>query len=224
MPSTSAPTVPLLFERLSLSQSQQRSVDFLEIMRKRRSVRHFRPDTDTDPFDLELVRRCIDAAAQAPSGANKQPWTYVLVTSKAVKKQIREAAEEEERAFYSGRAPVSWLNDLQPFGTDANKPFLETAPALIAVFAQSRGATEDEKHYYVSESVGLSVGILLAALQHAGLASLTHTPSPMGFLSSILGRPANERAFLLIPVGYAADDCQVPDIVRKPRADYLFER
>jgi iodotyrosine deiodinase len=223
MSDSEAPTVALEFQRLSADEAIRRSSSFFETMLRRRSVRHFARATASDGFDLEVVRQCIDAAAQAPSGANKQPWTYVLVTSPETKKKIRIAAEEEEQQFYGGRAPQSWLSDLRPLGTDANKPFLETAPALIAVFAQTKGTREDEKHYYVTESVGLSVGILLAALQHAGVATLTHTPSPMAFLGTILGRPANERPFLLIPVGWPESDCQVPDIVRKKRAEYLVE-
>jgi iodotyrosine deiodinase len=215
-------TIPHQPPQLSVEVQRQRADAFLSTMKQRRSVRSFRVAGD-GPFDLEVVRRCIDAAAQAPSGANKQPWTFALITSPDLKRRIRVAAEAEEQAFYGGRAPTNWLADLAPLGTDANKPFLEHAPALIVVFAQNRGQSEEEKHYYVSESVGLAVGVLLAALQHAGLATLTHTPSPMGFLSTILQRPANERAFLLIPVGLPSADCQVPDISRKPRAEYLLE-
>jgi nitroreductase len=168
--------------------------------------------------------KCIETAAQAPSGANKQPWTFVLVTDPATKKKIRLAAEEEERAHYGGRAPDSWLQDLEPLGTDEHKPFLETAPALIVVFAQRYGETRDEQHYYVNESVGIAVGFLLAALHHAGFAALTHTPSPMKFLAAILGRPENERPYLLIPVGYPEDGCEVPDIRRKELKEVLVEK
>ncbi|MCA9537626.1 MAG: nitroreductase family protein [Myxococcales bacterium] len=188
-------------------------------MAARRSVRDFRPD----PVPIEVLRRCVHLAAQAPSGANKQPWTFVLVTDPALKRRIRQGAEAEERAFYGGRASVEWLEDLAPLGTDADKPFLETAPALIVVFAQSRGA-DDSKHYYVKESVGIACGMLLMALHLCGLATLTHTPSPMQFLGEILGRPAFERAFLLIPVGYPAADCRVPAIERKPLDAVLIER
>jgi iodotyrosine deiodinase len=201
-------------------EMRARSRAFLEELRARRSVREFAPD----PVPHDVLEACIESAAQAPSGANKQPWTFVLVSDPAIKRRIREAAEEEERAFYGGRAPARWRADLEPLGTDANKPFLEQAPALIAVFSQRHGEREDEKHYYVAESVGIAVGFLLAALHHAGLATLTHTPSPMGFLSEILQRPANERAFLLIPVGYPAVDCQVPDIERKPLSEVLVVR
>lgn len=185
----------------------------------RRSVRDF----SDEAIPLDAVRACIAAAAQAPSGANKQPWTFVLVTDPALKRRIREAAENEERAFYGGRASDDWLEDLAPLNTDANKPFLETAPALIVVFAQ-RHALDGAKHYYVQESVGIACGFLLAALHHAGFATLTHTPSPMGFLGEVLERPDNERAFLLIPVGLPADSCRVPAIERKPLSDVLVER
>jgi nitroreductase len=170
-----------------------------------------------------VLHTVIAAAASAPSGAHKQPWTFVVITDAAVKKRIRVAAEEEEEAFYGGRAGERWLADLEPFETTASKPFLEQAPALIAVFAQRHGEEEGERHYYVNESVGISVGFLLAGLHQAGLASLTHTPSPMKFLHSILGRPDNERPFLLIPVGYPAEDCQVPDLERK-RMDEVMVR
>ncbi|HEU4364519.1 MAG TPA: nitroreductase family protein, partial [Candidatus Krumholzibacteria bacterium] len=187
--------------------------------RTRRSVRHFSPD----PVPRQALLDCIDAAAQAPSGANKQPWTFVLVTDPVVKKRIRAAAEEEERAHYAGRASERWLLDLEPLGTDENKPFLETAPALIVVFAQRHGATPADQHYYVGESVGIATGVLIAALHHAGFATLTHTPSPMKFLGEILSRPSNERAYLLIPVGLPAEGCRVPAIGRKQRGDYVVE-
>lgn len=197
-----------------------RSREFLEESRKRRSVRHF----SEEPVPRDAIVNCIEAAAQAPSGANKQPWTFVLVTDPAVKKEIREAAEKEEREHYGGRAPESWLRDLEPLGTDEHKPFLEIAPALIVVFAQRYGRTREEQHYYVSESVGIAVGFLLAALHHAGFATLTHTPSPMKFLTKILERPRNEKPYLLIPVGYPVDGCRVPDIRRKDLEDVLVEK
>jgi nitroreductase len=181
-------------------------------------------DFSDEPIPDDVVERCIETAAQAPSGANKQPWTFVLVTDPAIKSEIRAAAEAEERAFYAGRAPPRWLADLEPLGTDADKPFLEEAPVLIVVFAQRRGASADERHYYVSESVGIACGFLLAALHDAGLAALTHTPSPMAFLAEILERPATERAYLLIPVGYPAAGCQVPRIERKSLAEVLIRR
>jgi iodotyrosine deiodinase len=212
-------TIPLAFTRRTPPDMVARAKEFLTEVSTRRSVRQF----SGDPVPREAILDCIRAAAQAPSGANKQPWTFVLVTDPDVKKRIREAAEVEERAHYGGRASERWLADLEPLGTDADKPFLEIAPALIVVFARRHGATPDEQHYYVSESVGIAVGFLLAALHHAGFATLTHTPSPMKFMGEILGRPSNERAYLLIPVGLPADDCRVPDIPRKGLDEYLVE-
>jgi nitroreductase len=213
-------TVPLDFKRRDPAEMRERAESLLAELRRRRSVRDF----SDEPIPDDVVERCIETAAQAPSGANKQPWTFVLVTDPAIKSEIRAAAEAEERAFYAGRAPPRWLADLEPLGTDADKPFLEEAPALIVVFAQRRGATEAERHYYVSESVGIACGMLLAALHHAGLATLTHTPSPMKFLGEILERPDNERAFLLIPVGYPAAGCEVPAIERKPLGEVLVHK
>ena len=200
-------------------ESQSRAREFFDVMEKRRSIRQY----STKPVPMDALEACIQTAAQAPSGANKQPWTFALVTNQSIKSQIRKAAEEEEQAFYGGRAPRRWLDDLAPFGTNENKEFLEHAPALIIVFAQRHGEEESERHYYVNESVGLAVGFLLAALHNAGFATLTHTPSPMKFLAQILQRPANERPYLLIPVGYPADDCVVPDIERKPLGSVLVK-
>lgn len=208
---------PLDFPHRKHEEMTARSIAFLENVRSRRSVRHF---ADT-PIPMEAVHNCIEAAGQAPSGANKQPWTFVVITDPKVKAQIRVAAEKEEKEHYGGRAPEHWLLDLEPLGTDDSKPFIEIAPALIAVFAQRYGATPDDHHYYVSESVGIATGFLLAALHHAGFATLTHTPSPMKFLNEILGRPANERAYLLIPIGYPAKDCRVPHIGRKALDEYM---
>jgi len=209
---------PLEFTRYAEDEQRRRAREFLEELRRRRTVRQF----SDRPVPREVLEDCVAAAATAPSGANKQPWTFVLVTDPALKSRIREAAEKEERAFYHGRAPERWLKDLQPFGTDEHKPYLEVAPALIVVFAQKHGPSEaDERHYYVQESVGIAVGFLLAALHHAGLATLTHTPSPMGFLAEVLERPSNERPFVLIPVGYPAEDAQVPDIGKKPLSEVL---
>ena len=180
----------------------------------RRSLREF----SDFPVSRQTIERLIALAASAPSGANKQPWHFVAVQDPEVKRQIRLAAEEEERAFYGGRASDQWLEDLKPFGTDWEKPFLETAPWLIVVFRKNYEVDEDgqkAKNYYVQESVGIACGFLIAAIHAAGLSTLTHTPSPMDFLGKILGRPANERAFLLMPVGYAVDGAHVPDISKK---------
>ena len=188
-------------------------------MATRRSVRHFSPEDVPDAV-LDLA---IATAGSAPSGANQQPWRFVVVRDPEVKRRIREAAEDEERTFYERRAPEEWLRALGPLGTDWRKPFLEVAPALIVVFRIDYGiavapdGTEERiKHYYVAESVGIACGLLLAALHLAGLATLTHTPSPMGFLAAILGRPKNEKPYLLIPVGYPAPDAVVPAITKKP--------
>jgi len=192
-----------------------RARDFRQMMSRRRTVRDF----SDRPVDAAVIRDCLAAAASAPSGANMQPWHFVVVSDQQVKHRIRVAAEQEEREFYAHRASPEWLEALQPLGTDASKPFLERAPLLIAIFAQKYGTLpggRKVKHYYPNESVGLATGVLLAALHHAGLASLTHTPSPMGFLNEILGRPANERPFLLLVVGYPEADATVPDIQRKP--------
>jgi iodotyrosine deiodinase len=210
---------PLDFARLPPDEMRRLASAHAAHAARRRSVREF----SGDAIPLDVVRDCIRAAATAPSGANKQPWTFVLVTDPEVKRRIREAAEAEERAFYGGRAPQRWLDDLAPLGTGPSKPFLEDAPALIVVFAQRHGAGEDERHYYVQESVGIATGMLLAALHHAGLATLTHTPSPMGFLAEVLGRPARERPYLLIPVGYPAPGCRVPDIAKKALEEVLVE-
>jgi nitroreductase len=212
-------SIPLSFTSRPPAEMAQRAREFLDEMRMRRSVRHF----SADPVPHQALLDCIAAAGQAPSGANKQPWSFVVVTDAGVKKRIREAAETEERAHYGGRASERWLADLEPLGTDADKPFLEIAPALVVVFAQRHGATAAEQHYYVSESVGIATGVLIAALHHAGFATLTHTPSPMKFLAEILGRPAGERPYLLIPVGFPADGCRVPNIKRKRLEDYCTE-
>jgi len=189
---------------------------FYEVMRLRRSVRTF----SAAPVSEEAIRWIIAAAGSAPSGANKQPWRFVAVDDPGIKRAIREAAEREEREFYARRAPEEWLADLAPLGTDSDKAFLEVAPWLIVVFKTMK-ADPDEggrvgQVYYVNESVGIAVGMLLAAVHHAGLVALTHTPSPMGFLGNVLKRPEHERPFLLIPVGYPAEGCMVPDIQRKP--------
>lgn len=188
---------------------------FRTVMEGRRSVRHFSPEPIADEVIDELIR----AAGTAPSGAHKQPWSFCAVKDPALKRAIREAAEAEERANYGGRMPPEWIEDLAPLGTDWRKEFLETAPCLIIVFKQAYQPQPDggrRKHYYVEESVGIACGFLLAAARLAGLATLTHTPSPMGFLARLLGRPPHERPFLLIPIGHPANDCIVPDLRRKP--------
>jgi nitroreductase len=192
-----------------------RAGDFYADMKRRRTVRDF-SDRLVPP---EIIENCLRVAGTAPNGANLQPWHFVVISDPAIKKRIREAAEEEERDFYERRAPQEWLAALAPLGTDASKPFLETAPYLIAIMAQSYALLEDGrkvKNYYVQESVGIATGMLITAIHHAGLASLTHTPSPMGFLNEILERPQNERPFLLLVVGYPADNATVPVITKKP--------
>jgi nitroreductase len=183
---------------------------FYEVMRTRRSVRMF----SDRPVSRQTIEQVLLAAGTAPSGANKQPWRFVAVSDPKVKRQIRLGAEEEEREFYQRRASARWLADLAPFGTDEHKPFLETAPWVIAVFALRHG-DDGSQVYYVNESVGIAVGLLIAAIHHAGLVTLTHTPSPMKFLGQILQRPEHERPYLLLPVGYPAAGCTVPDIERK---------
>jgi iodotyrosine deiodinase len=212
--------VTLEFERLPEAEQLSRSRDFLERMRRRRSVRHF--SSDSVPY--ELVENAIATAATAPSGAHQQPWTFVVVSDPELKRQIRRAAEEEERRSYESRMPNDWLEALRPLGTDWRKPHIEDAPFVIVVFEQAYGVRPDGgkiKHYYVRESVGIAVGFLLASLHEAGLATLTHTPSPMAFLRDILDRPVNERPYVLIPVGYPAEGCTVPDLERKPLNEVL---
>ena len=187
---------------------------FRAVMNTRRSVRDF----SERPVPRSVIETLVRTAASSPSGAHKQPWHFVCVSDPAMKRRIREAAEAEEQAFYEGRAPQRWLDDLAPLGTNADKPFLERAPWLIVVFKRVRGEG-DEKVYYVNESVGIASGVLIAAIHCAGLVTLTHTPSPMGFLGEILARPKGDKAFLLLPVGYPADNATVPDLQRKPLAD-----
>ena len=204
---------PIKFLKYSKEVSIERSKTFYDLMKTRRSIREF--STKKVP-DL-VITSAIKTASSAPSGANKQPWHFVIVKDSNIKKEIRIAAEKEEKLFYSKRAPESWLKDLNQFGTDWNKPFLEKAPILIVVFRQSfskKGGIK-KKNYYVNESVGIASGFLLAALHNAGLATLTHTPSPMGFLEKILNRPKNEKATLLIPVGYPAKTAVVPKLIKK---------
>jgi len=193
---------------------KERSKLFFEDLKRRRTVRDFADKK----VPQEVIENCIKAASTAPSGANKQPWHFVVISEPMVKKQIRIAAEEEEREFYSGKAPKEWLDAVAPFGTDEHKPFLESAPYLIAIFAKSYDADTDgkkAKNYYVQESVGIATGILITAIHNAGLVSLTHTPSPMNFLNQILGRPENERPYLILVVGYPAEDAKVPVLTKK---------
>ena len=212
---STATFIPLEYKSLNEEEMLIRSTDFLNWMKHRRSVRQF----SDRPVPWEIIENCIRAAATAPSGANMQPWHFVIVSQPALKHRIRMAAEEEEREFYAHRAPQEWLDALAPLGTDADKPFLESAPYLIVIFARSYTLTpqgKKVKHYYVSESVGIATGILITALHQSGLATLTHTPSPMRFLNEILDRPYNEYPFLILVVGYPAEDAKVPKITKKP--------
>ncbi len=208
-------TIPLPdYQEYPVEEMRQRLNDFYTEVNRRRTVREF---SDRD-VPRDIIETALMAANTAPSGANLQPWHFVAVSGAATKRKIREAAEIEEREFYEHRATPEWLAALEPIGTDSNKPFLETAPYLIAVFLQKFGVLEDGrkvKHYYPTESTGLATGILITALHQAGLVCLTHTPSPMKFLNEILGRPKSERPFLLLVTGYPADDAEVPDINRK---------
>lgn len=213
--------VPLSFERRDGEEMLAAASAFRQELETRRSVRSF----STDLIPAGVIEECLRTAGSAPSGANLQPWSFVVVSNPSLKRRIREAAELEEHENYEWRMGEAWLKDLEAFGTDENKPFLEDAPVLIVVFRQAYGLDDEEKrkHYYVMESVGIATGFLLAALHKAGLATLTHTPSPMGFLEGILGRSENERAYLIIPVGYPADGCEVPDITRKAYEDFVDE-
>ncbi len=208
--------VPLQgYEDISGEEMEKRTADFYSMMLKRRTVRQF----SDKAVPHSVIADAIKAAGTAPSGANKQPWHFAAISATELKSKIREAAEQEEKAFYDGKASERWLKDLEQFGTEANKPFLEIAPWLIVIFKQTyelNGDGEKHNNYYVSESVGIATGFLIAALHNAGLATLTHTPSPMGFLGDILGRPKNERAVILLVAGYPAEDAVVPEITKKP--------
>ncbi len=206
---------PLEFVRRPLDEMRERAASFYAEIQGRRTVRHF----SDEPVPRDLIETCVRAAGCAPSGANQQPWRFVAIADAAVKKSIREAAEIEEREFYEHRATDEWRAALAPLGTDSSKPFLETAPWLIAVFYEAYAVSpsgDREKRYYPMDSTGIATGVLVTALHHAGLASLTHTPSPMAFLNDILQRPSNERPFVLLVVGYPAADATVPAITRKP--------
>jgi len=201
-------------ETYEMEAMKERASAFAAWMDSRRTCRDF----SDRPVDREVIENIIMAASTAPSGAHKQPWTFCVVSDQSLKSRIRAAAEKEEQESYNGRMPEEWLKDLAPIGTDWQKPFLETAPYLIIVFKRSyepEAGGHKHQNYYVTESVGLACGFLLAAIHHAGLVALTHTPSPMNFLARILNQPENEKPFLLIPVGYAAEECWVPDLKRK---------
>lgn len=202
------------YQELPIHEMRSRSAQFHRQLARRRTVRDF----SDRPVPRDIIESCLMAAGTAPSGANQQPWHFVVVSEPGIKSQIRFAAEAEERAFYSGRAPDEWLQALSHLGTDEHKPFLETAPYLIAIFAQNHGVSADGhkfKHYYATQSVGIATGMLIAAIHDAGLVSLTHTPSPMGFLNELLGRPSYERPFLLLVVGYPREGAKVPRITKK---------
>ncbi len=216
---------PLDFERLDEAEQQRRSAEFLRRMVKRRSVRHF----SSEPVPARLIENAIRVAGSAPSGANQQPWTFAVISDPALKREIRLAAEAEEKESYQRRMTPEWLEALAVLGTDWRKPHIEDAPCVIVVFRQAygiRAGAEGQdarvRHYYSEESVGIAVGFLLAALHISGLATLTHTPSPMKFLAEILGRPANERPFVLIPVGYPAEDAEVPLISKKALSEIML--
>ncbi len=218
---TEYPTIPLdQYREYPIEEMRQRLQDFYADMQRRRTVREF----SDKAVPRDIIETALLTANTAPSGANLQPWHFVVVSRPETKSKIREAAELEEREFYEHRASEEWLAALAPLGTDDQKPFLETAPYLIAVFLQKFGELPDGrkvKHYYPVESTGLATGMLITALHQAGLATLTHTPSPMKFLNEILGRPKNERPFLLLVVGYPADDARVPDISRKSLDEFV---
>jgi nitroreductase len=211
------------YEELPIDEMRRRSSDFRRRLARRRTVREF----SDRPVPREIIENCLMAAATAPSGANQQPWHFAVVSDPGIKKKIRDAAEAEEHAFYSGRAPDEWLEALSHLGTDEHKPFLEVAPYLIVIFAQNHGVAPDGskfKHYYVTESVGIATGLLIAAVHEAGLVSLTHTPSPMGFLNEVLERPSHERPFLILVVGYPKEGARVPRITKKPLEEIVTFR
>ena len=225
LPSPVPPSfVPYQPETVAPDEALQRVRALREELEGRRTVRMFDPDR---PVAREVIEEVLLAAGTAPSGAHKQPWTFVAVCDADLKRRIREATEEQERRFYEEVAPDEWLRDLEPLGTDFHKAHLTDAPWLLVVFAQDHALRPDgskAKHYYVSESVGIACGFLLAAVRRAGLVALTHTPSPMGYLRDLLGRPANERTYLVVPVGYPAPDCAVPDLRRKGLDEFVVWR
>ena len=204
----------LQFQKITFEEMDYNANQFFQKVSSRRSVRDF----SSDDFPIDIIKNCIKSASTAPSGANKQPWHFVIVKDPIIKRKIRKAAEIEEKEFYGGRAPKEWLDDLNQFGTDWNKPFLEEAPYLIVVFSKKFDINDDgtnTKNYYVSESVGIASGLLLTALHSAGLVTLTHTPSPMSFLSEILNRPPSDKPYLIIPVGFPSENAEVPNIKKK---------
>jgi len=223
MSAAAHPFLPLVFRRLPPEEMLARARAFREEVATRRSVREFSDEL----LPAGVLDECIRAAGLAPSGANRQPWTFVVVTDPELKRRIRLAAEEEERKLYDERISDEWREALEPLGTDWRKPYLETAPALVVLFRQVHGVRPDGSHstnYYTQESVGIALGFLIVALHRAGLATLTHTPSPMGFLSELLERPPNEKAYVLLPVGYPAPGCRVPDIAKKPLEEIRVQR
>ena len=207
------------YKSYPIEEMQKRSKEFFTDIQRRRTIRDF----SNKPVPKDIIENCLSAAGTAPSGANRQPWHFSVISDLETKKKIREAAEEEEKKFYSGRAPDEWLEALEPLGTDENKPFLEIAPYLIVIFSEAYGLDdkgEKIKNYYVSESVGIATGVLITALHNAGLATLTHTPSPMNFLREILGRGKNERAFLILITGFPSENATVPNIKKKNLEEY----
>ncbi len=218
-----APMIPYRPDRLSPEEQHDRADNFFEEMNRRRSVRFF----SDQPVPRHLVEQAIRTASTAPSGAHRQPWTFAITGHPEIKRQIREAAEEEERVNYEGgRLPDHWREALEPLGTDWHKDFLETVPWIVVLFEQRYGIDDDGNklhHFYVKESCGIAAGMFITALHHVGLATLTHTPSPMKFLTKVLERPKNERPFCLFPIGYPADDCVVPDLRRKALDEVMVE-
>ena len=215
--------IPLAFTRRSLEESRNTAVAFYQEMNKRRTTRQF----SNEPVPRELIQLAIHTAATAPSGAHQQPWTFVAVSDPTIKQAIRDAAEAEEREFYHGRAPQEWIDALAPLGTDEHKSHLTDAPWVIVLFRQAHGLNSDgskRTFYYTQESCGIAAGLFIASVHRMGLATLTHTPNPMGFLRDLLGRPSNEKALLIMPVGYPAPDAQVPNLTRKPLDEVVVWR
>ena len=213
-------TIELDFEELSTSEMKTRAIDFNTLMQKRRTVRDFSPRE----VPREVIDACLTAGGSAPSGAHRQPWHFALISDSSIKREIRSAAEMEEKEFYEKRAPQDWLDALAPLGTDSSKPFLENAPFLIVIFAQKfklDAQGNKQKNYYVTESASIAAGLLIAALHNAGLATLTHTPSPMKFLNTILGRPVTEKPLMVIVTGYPAKGTRIPDIKRKALNEFV---